>query len=245
MLFPCLMLASSIMSTTVHGTIRWSSPLPQLTKLEAALPSPLGDNPYDPRSSEFVVSLVGVARTSERQWPHPKVHVEVAHERIAILQGERIGRVGLIPTGASVEIHRKGDALMQLRASGAAFWTLTLPDTVPSRSRKFDTPGVVRLSSGSGQFWQAADLIVCSHSDYAVTNAAGTFQFPDVPAGEYELVVWVPSWHERSRDRNPETGMISRIHWAAPMEYRRKITVPTTGTSSLEWVLPLPKSASQ
>lgn len=108
-------------------------------------------------------------------------------------------------------------APLTLRARGAAFFSLSFPNSDKPHARRFDKPGVVELSSGSGQFWAAADLFVCDHPYYVVTGPDGSFTHPLVPAGNHELVVWARNWHVAGKDRDPETGLVVRQRYADPV----------------------------
>ena len=48
------------------------------------------------------------------------------------------------------------------------------------RERPF---GRFELTSAAGYYWQSADLFVCDHPYYAVSDGTGRFQFTQVPAG--------------------------------------------------------------
>jgi hypothetical protein len=112
-----------------------------------------------------------------------------------------------------------------LRGRGAAFFAIPFPDPNQERVRQFDTCGRVELTSAAGYYWQAADLFVCDHPYYAVTDTDGRFRFPQVPAGQYDLVAWHPLWVAARTERSPESGQPSRLHYLPPLESSRPVSV--------------------
>ena len=46
-----------------------------------------------------------------------------------------------------------------------------------------------------------------------------------VPEGEYELTVWMPSWHVARVDHDPGTNLATVVWFHPPLEVRRKVTV--------------------
>jgi len=47
----------------------------------------------------------------------------------------------------------------------------------------------------------------------------------DVPAGEYEVVVWLPSWRVAKVERDPESGAVARWTMGAGLEQGTKVKV--------------------
>jgi hypothetical protein len=58
-----------------------------------------------------------------------------------------------------------------------------------TRSVRFDKPGVVRVFCEIHSFMRAA-IVVLPTTHYSVVDEAGTFELRDVPAGQYEVLVW-------------------------------------------------------
>jgi hypothetical protein len=110
-----------------------------------------------------------------------------------------------------------------LHADGAAFFTLPFPDPNRPLERKLDRPGTVEVSSNAGFFWMRAYLFVSDHPYFTRTDAQGRFEISAVPAGDYEVVCWMPNWHEAGHDRDPETSFISRLRFAKPAEHARPV----------------------
>lgn len=112
-----------------------------------------------------------------------------------------------------------------LRGRGAAFFALPFPDPDQPLERSFDTFGRIELTSAAGFYWQAADLFVCDHPYYTVSDASGRFSFAQVPEGTYDLVAWHPNWVTSTFERNPETGLTARLIYAPPLESSRPVMV--------------------
>ena len=80
-----------------------------------------------------------------------------------------------------------------------------------------------------------ADGVIAGY--YASTDDEGRFTLTQVPAGKYELVCWLPSWHIRRREHDPETGTLARVQWASPVEQTRSIDVQArrVGEVQFQW----------
>lgn len=218
---------------SVTGRIVWTGDVPSVPSLDAASPGAVVPNPHAPRIDPgsrglagAVVFLRPVKPTAGRAWNHPPVRVEMSPERIQVVQGDGPSRaVGFVKRGDEVSIRSTVTGPLMLRARGAAFFTLSLSEADRPLTRRFDQPGVAELSSGSGQFWAAADLFVCDHPYYAVTGTDGSFRLADVSEGDHELVTWVRDWRIAGKDRDPETGLVVRLRYAQPVEKPSRIHV--------------------
>jgi hypothetical protein len=131
------------------------------------------------------------------------------------------------------------DGFASLRGRGDDFFTLAFPDPDRPVRRAFDKPGVVELTSAAGGYWMRAYLFVADHPYYALTDPHGRFELSGVPPGRYEAVCWHPNWHERSRERDPETGMIARLTFAGPVEKVRPVAVAAGGEAEADFELSL------
>jgi hypothetical protein len=78
--------------------------------------------------------------------------------------------------------------------------------------------GHVELSSAAGHTAMRGHLFVDEHPYYALTDAAGRFTLPQVPAGDYDLVCWRPSWGIERQERDPETLLRVRLFYLPPKE---------------------------
>jgi hypothetical protein len=225
---------------TVTGVVTWTGPVPEVAPVQHITPRAAGggydirmiDLPNAPRIDKFtralagaVVTLRGLDAAKARPWDHPPATVELRDLQIVVIQGERKGRSGFVRRGEKVEMKSADLVHHNLRGRGAAFFSLPFPDPEKPLTRAFDAPGRVDLSSAAGYYWQSAELFVCEHPYYVVTDAEGRFRLPQVPAGKYELVAWHPSHTVVRTDRNPESGLPSRLHFAAPFESARAVEV--------------------
>ena len=178
-----------------------------------------------------VVYLRGVDAGVARTWELPPVTVEMHDERPMIRQGDGPpANVGFVRRGDEITIISRQPIYHSLRARGAAFWTVTLPDADRPRTRRLDQPGVVELSSGVLYYWMHGYVWVCEHPYYAATDSAGRWTLTGVPPGEYDLVVWLPDWRTVRQERDPETGFIARYVFRPPIEVTRHVTVRVNET---------------
>ena len=128
-------------------------------------------------------------------------------------------------TGANVEIVNADPHFHMLRGQGAGFFSLPFAASTGPSLQRLDRPGTVELSSGSFFFWMHGYLLVADHPYFARTNALGRFTMDKVPAGQYEVVSWMPNWHIAKSNRDPETGLIIQVDFEPPVEQVRKLTV--------------------
>jgi hypothetical protein len=173
-----------------------------------------------------VVFLRGVDSAKARAWDMPPVTVEMHDDRPMIRQGDGpLTNVGFVRRGDPITIVSRQPLFHALRARGAAFWTITLPDPDHPRTRRLEETGVIELSSGAYYFWMTGYLWVCEHPYYAATDATGRWTLKGVPPGDYELVAWLPDWRTERQERDPETGRIARYIFKPPMEVTQRVVV--------------------
>ena len=238
---------------TLTGLVTWVGPVPDV--MPVAHISPRADGAgYDtrlivpanaPRIDRFTRGLAGavvflreVETARARPWDLPPVSVEFRDSQIAVIQGDRTGRTGFVRRGGSVSMQSAEPVFHVLRGRGAAFFALPFPEPDMPLARTFDACGRVALSSAAGFYWQSAELFVCDHPYYALTDADGRFHFTQVPAGQYDLVAWHPNWVVARTERNPESGLPSRLHYAPPLESSRPVGVSAGRTTLANLTLP-------
>ena len=150
-------------------------------------------------------------------------------------------RRAFVRRGGKLETTNRDADFHALRGRGSAFFTLPLvkPD-IPSTQR-LDQTGLVELFDAGGYYWSHAHCFVDDQPYYARTDAQGTFTLTQVPAGTYEIVGWMPSWHITRRERDPETGIIARLVWAKPVEQKQSVQVQAGQTAevTLRWSRPM------
>jgi hypothetical protein len=211
--------------------------LPMSLNYEFAKGKVLRKNPntpaIDPQSrgvGNAVVFLRGVSPVVSRPWDLPPVQVAIRDYRFDVHQGSGVGRYGFVRRGKSVEIVSRQPVHQMVRATGSAYFNLALVEPEQPRTRTLPRNGVVELSSAINFFWMRAYLFVDDHPYYACTDPSGRFVLRDVPPGRYELVCWMPSWREASRDLDPEWGMVLRVTYDRPLEKLQSVTVETGRT---------------
>jgi hypothetical protein len=243
---------------TVAGFVTWVGPIPTVEPAVRVVPRADGSGvdthtvpmANAPRIAPFTRGLAGtvvflreIDSARARPWDLPDVVVEFRAEQISVQQGNVSARAGFVRRGQKVTFRsaegtRDKPEFRLLRGRGAAYFAIPFPDHDCPRERVFDTCGRIELTSASGEYWQAADLFVCDHPYYAVTDVDGRFHFPLVPAGRYELVAWHPHWVATRTERNPETCLPSRLIYAPPLERSRPVVVAPGRTALANLTLP-------
>jgi hypothetical protein len=228
---------------TIRGTIKWEGKLPELPPLHffatPTLPSSSHPHPnvpdLDTESNglcQAVVFLRGVDPSRSRPWDHEPVHVEIYRRELTLLQKRQSVSTAFVRRGADISLVSRDSEYHCLRGRGAAFFAQPFPDADVTVRHRLDQRGDVVLTSAAGFYWMRAHLLVDDHPYYARTDTNGEFVLEQVPAGEYELVSWLPSWVLLDRERDPETGGVTRLVLAPPCEQRQRVRVEMGGTSS-------------
>jgi hypothetical protein len=232
---------------TVRGHVNWVGALPKVPKLEGCS-NPTRENgprervvvPHpnrpaiDPETggvASAVVFLRGVDPARSREWDHPPVRVRQQDYRFRVLQGQRESSVGFVRVGDKIEMDSADPFFHAIHAEGAFWFSLTFPDPGQPLRRALAHKGLVELTSAAGYFWMRAYLFVDDHAYYARSGTAGDFVLDTVPAGDYELVCWMPNWLEKRHERDPETSLIIRLFFRPPVELRRAVTVRSGETT--------------
>jgi hypothetical protein len=226
---------------TVQGLVRWRGPLPPAPSFRS-FPQPLNEpagqavldwpNPHTlsvhPATYGVgwaVVYLIGVDPQAAPPWDLPPVRVEIADQRFTVVQGDRRGRCGFLRPGEAFELESRDKLFHSVQARGSAFFTCPMPADVKLRTRQAQGPGIIELRSGCGYFWMRAYLLVTPHPCATLTDHQGRFVLRNVPAGDYELVAWVPNPQVRHRERNPENTRVQQVQFGPPLECRKRVRV--------------------
>jgi hypothetical protein len=219
---------------TIQGRVLWDGEIPEVPSYHAPV-SPgvehAGDvrrdwpNPnaphIDPHTKAVVDAIIflrGVDPRCARPWDHPPVRVELRDYQIHICQGDADGSSGFVRRGKAITMVSTQDVFHSLLVRGAAFFARTFPDPGRPCTHRLDRPGVVELASGCGYFWMRGRLFVDDHPYYTRTDADGRFVLPQVPPGAYELVCWLPDWHEAGHELDADTALICRLTFRPPVE---------------------------
>lgn len=212
---------------TIHGRVTWQGTIPQVPEYRAPVspgsehagqPRRFWPNPnvprIDPKTKAVagaVVFLRGVDPRRARPWDHPSVRVELRDYQIHVIQGDHDANSGFVRRGEAMAMVSRQKLFHALRVRGAAFFTRAFPDADQLCNQRLERRGLVELSSGCGYFWMRGWLFVDDHPYYTHSDAEGRFTLPQVPPGRYELVCWLPNWHEASRELDAETALICRL----------------------------------
>ena len=237
----------------VAGQVRWSGPRPAAVMIETYRPVPGGRAGRSSRPAPNIpkidpaggiagvlVYLDGVS-SAARNGTTRLVGLELNDALPMVRQGDDPPRsIGLVHRGDAIAIVNKQDRFHAIRARGRAFWTFTLPDADRPLTKRLDQNGIVELSSAAGYYWMHAYLFVCEHPYCALTDAAGNFELPAVPPGDYRLVAWLPSWDVVRRERDPESTAVARIQFGPHHEWRRPVAVRANETTSVAVTVPTP-----
>jgi hypothetical protein len=175
--------------------------------------------------AQAVVFLREVDPMRARPWPHGPVRIEHERRELLAYQDEQCTRTGFVRRGSAIEVVNGDTDFHCLRGRGAAFFALPLPDRGVVSRHCLDQAGVVSLSSAAGFYWMSAHLFVADHPYFTRTDEEGRFVLEQVPAGTYELVCWLPSWVSLGHERDPETGLVSRLVLAPPVEQSQQVQV--------------------
>jgi hypothetical protein len=223
----------------IHGRVIWQGDIPVVPPLlvranpiggEALAKRQIQPNPNAPilhspdrGVSNAVVFLRGVDAATARPWSLTPVRVEQRGLRFHILQGDLDSPYGFIRRGDAIEMVSRDPYFHALHVSGASFFTLMFPDPDRPLTRPLKENGVVELTSAAGYYWMRAYLFVDDHPYYARTDKEGRFSLEQVPPGQYEVVCWIPNWQEARHERDPETGLITRLFFQAPVTLVQKV----------------------
>lgn len=233
---------------TITGRVRWTGSVPDVPPIDVER-NPGGNgtqhflrpNPHAPKIDPatngvagLVVFLRGINPELARPWDHPPVTVVLHDERPIVRIGEAApGIAGMVRRGDAVTFVSSQAMPHNVRARGAAFFTLTLPEPDKMRRRTFNEIGHVELSSANGHLGVRGHLFVDDHPYYAITNHDGQFQLPLVPAGSYELVCWRPDWRIDRKERDPETLTFVRLSYVPPKETSLPVTTRANDTATV------------
>jgi hypothetical protein len=190
----------------------------------------------DAASGGIINAVVFLRRVqSARDWDHPPVRIEQHGCQFHLLQGHGDSRVGFVRVGDSIEMVSRDSHVHSLHAGGSAYFTYAFPDPDHPLHRSLTKKGIIELTSGAGYFWMRAYVFVDDHPYYARTDEHGEFVLKQVPPGTYEVVCWMPNWHESRHDRDPESGLVSRLFFASPVEKRVAFSLRSQENRRLEF----------
>jgi len=139
--------------------------------------------------------------------------------RTAIRQEDEnfIPRVVAVPVGSVVEFPNDDPIYHNVFSlSRANTFNLGRYPRGQTRSRRFDTPGIVKVFCEIHSH-MTATVMIFSHPWFAVPSEDGRFELPAVPPGQREIV----AWHERLGDKpeliTVEAGRPSEVNFVLPV----------------------------
>jgi hypothetical protein len=234
---------------TIRGQVIWHGAIPEVPEYRAPVspgaeqagkPRRFWPNPNVPRIDPVskgvagaVMFLRGVDPRRARLWDHPPVRVELRDYQIHVCQGDHDAPSGFVRRDDVITMVSRQKLFHALRVRGASFFTRAFPDVDQSCDRRLDRRGIVELSSGCGYFWMRGWLFVDDHPYYTHSDSEGRFTLPQVPPGRYELVCWLPDWHEASRELDAETALICRLTFRPPVEIVQPVPLAPRQTQTV------------
>jgi hypothetical protein len=238
---------------SIQGRVTWEGAIRDVPPFRSR-PHPLAglglrervvrENPnapqIDPASqgvANAVVYLRGVDPQRSRPWDLPPVRVEMRDRRLVIVQGDRESGVGFVRRGTAVAMLSKDSFFHALRAGGASFFTLMFPDADQPLERVLNDNGLVEWSSGAGYYWMRAYTFVDEHPYYARTDTTGRYVLPQVPAGSYEVVCWLPNWNEARQELDPDMAITWRLIFRPPVEQIRSVRIRGRETGTIDFTI--------
>jgi len=223
----------------IHGQVVWQGDIPVIPLLliranpiggDALAKRQVQPNPnwpvIDSRSrgvGNAVIFLRDMDAAKAKPWTLPPVRVEQRGLCFHIQQGDFDSPYGFVRRADSIEMVSRDSYFHALHVGGANFFTLMFPDTDHPLSRPLNENGVVELTSAAGYYWMRAYLFVDDHPYYVRTDSEGRFSLEQVPPGRYEVVCRMPNWQEARHERDPESGLVTRLFFQPPITLVQKV----------------------
>ncbi|HEV3237807.1 MAG TPA: hypothetical protein VGZ25_12510 [Gemmataceae bacterium] len=238
---------------SIEGQVIWQGPPPSVPPFHAPV-SPRTEqfnrdlfdwpNPNGPQIEQqtgavqgAVVFLKEVDPRKAKRWDLDPVLIEVRDYQFHIRQGNQVRQTGFVRRGDEVIFDSQQEAFHSIHAEGAAFFSLPFADShVPSK-RPLTRAGLIELTSGAGYFWMRGYLFVADHPYFARTDSHGRFSLTNVPSGTYELVCWMPNWHEDRHDRDPETCCWTRLFFRPTVGLKQSTVVSPLQTTRVSFAI--------
>lgn len=187
-----------------------------------------------------VVFLERVDLTRSRAWDHAPARLEFqdgSPERLVSLQGESVGRVGIVRLHDAIQAVNRQKIPQMLRAQEGSYFTLPLIDPDIPTTRALHEPGPIEFCSAAGYYWMRAHLFVTEHPYAAVTAADGSYALPQVPEGKYRLLCWHPNWNIDRHERDPELHVKVRLYFKPAEMQEQTVTVRRGQTTPADFAV--------
>jgi plastocyanin len=149
--------------------------------------------------------------------------------------------VSVVPVGARMEILNSDPILHNVHTyttDAKTVFNIAQPmKGVRTKTRVFDTPGILRATCDAGHPWMLAYVAVAPHPYYAVTDAEGNYTLTDIPPGTYTLKFW----HEGVRLAGTDelAGKVRFYKYEEPYEMSQEVVVTAGATATANFSLTL------
>jgi plastocyanin len=168
---------------------------------------------HDPTAVPEIKNVVVYLKNVAFRGPLPQTRAELRQEHETFLP-----HVIAITRGSTVDFPNDDPIFHNVFSlSSAATFDLRRYPRGQSRTQAFTKAGIVKVYCNIHSH-MSATILVLDHPYFAIPNLDGTFELPNVPAGEYTLV----GWHERVGERDVsvrvERGKIATADLSLPVE---------------------------
>ena len=180
----------------IRGTVRLEGapPAPAMLTAESSPNHPLeGCGAFPKISQRLLVDTHGGVQNA-LAWVDMPLDPRGATGEIKVLdQRECVfePHVLLLPVGGTLALRNSDPMLHNVRIFRER--TMLMHEWQPPKAAdltwRFDEPGRYLVRCGV-HAWMHAWVVAAGHRYYALTDQAGTFTIPDLPAGDYTLHVW-------------------------------------------------------
>ena len=195
-------------------------------------------NPYTPRIGDDggladVCVEIDVPGAPAIDWPHPKFDVVHGERELRIDAADGTSpRAAFVPVGSAVTF-RAERTKVQIRGRGSEYFSRNLWTDGATFRREMSHLGRCEITSGTGAPWSVVELIAVDHPYTGTTDERGFATIAGLPPGTYEATATLQSWTIAGRDRDPETGKLMRLAFAAPIVRRAKAIVEAGRTCEM------------
>lgn len=233
---------------SLKGQVFWSGPTPIIEGFNGPI-SPLSEHADKPRLAwsnpnapkinssnkgiEHAVIFLDAPETNDfNKVSFAPAEVETNHFKMQINQDGTSSPVGFVLLGDGVDFVNKQDFFYSIRARGDAFFSIPLSNKNKPVHRVFTKPGLVTLTTGTGQFWMRSHLFVLTHSYAARCDKDGSFEIANLPPGKHDFKIWIPNWQVSEKEIDAETWEITRMEFAPPITKKFSASIlPDTATT--------------
>jgi plastocyanin len=194
----------------VRGRVTIGIPVPAKRATSAAYPGRSVPEPELAPVSEIRNVVIYLKDAPAR--PQPPVHAEIRQKHETF-----VPRVVAVPVGSTVDFPNDDNIFHNVFSlSAARSFNLGRYPRGKSKGVTFDKPGVVRVFCDIHSH-MSATVMVFNHPWYAIPDADGRFELPEMPPGEHEIT----AWHERLGDRTVavrvDTGRAATADFILPV----------------------------